>query len=201
MKILVLGGTGMVGSDIAKEAARRGHGVTIASRSGSTVDDLPSATMDLQDTDALVSAATAYDALVLAVPSDRTGGDTAPTIEAHRRLIAAAPQTRLFVVGGAGALSVGDVLLKDTPEFPAAYKAESDTFAAVLDLYRAAEGLDWTMLAPSPMIAPGPAGEPVLGTDSPVGDSVTTGTFAVAALDELEQPAHRGTRFTVADKA
>lgn len=201
MKILVLGGTGMVGSDIAKEAARRGHDVTIGSRSGSTVDHLPSATIDLQDTDALVGAATPYDALVIAVPSDRTGGDTTPTIEAHRRLIAAAPQTRLFVVGGAGALSVGDVLLKDTPEFPAAYKAESDTFAAVLDLYRAAEGLDWTMLAPSPMIAPGPAGEPVLGTDSPVGDSDTTGTFAVAALDELEQPAHRGTRFTVADKA
>ena len=201
MKILVLGGTGMVGSDIAKEAARRGHDVTIGSRSGSTVDHLPSATIDLQDTDTLVSTATPYDALVIAVPSDRTGGDTTPTIEAHRRLIAAAPQTRLFVVGGAGALSVGDVLLKDTPEFPAAYKAESDTFAAVLDLYRAAEGLDWTMLAPSPMIAPGPAGEPVLGKDSPVGDSVTTGTFAVAALDELEQPAHRGTRFTVADKA
>ncbi|MBD2758914.1 NAD(P)H-binding protein [Yimella sp. cx-573] len=201
MKILVLGGTGMVGSDIAKEAARRGHDVTIASRSGSTVHHLPSATIDLQDTDALVSTANPNDALVIAVPSDRTGGDTTPTIEAHRRLIAAAPQTRLFVVGGAGALSVGDVLLKDTPEFPAAYKAESDTFAAVLDLYRAAEGLDWTMLAPSPMIAPGPAGEPVLGTDSPVGDSVTTGTFAVAALDELEQPAHRGTRFTVADKA
>lgn len=201
MKILVLGGTGMVGSDIAKEAARRGHDVAIASRSGSTVHHLPSATIDLQDTDALVSTANPNDALVIAVPSDRTGGDTTPTIEAHRRLIAAAPQTRLFVVGGAGALSVGDVLLKDTPEFPAAYKAESDTFAAVLDLYRAAEGLDWTMLAPSPMIAPGPAGEPVLGTDSPVGDSVTTGTFAVAALDELEQPAHRGTRFTVADKA
>lgn len=200
MKLLVLGGTGMIGSAIAKEAARRGHDVVIGSRSDRTIDDLPSATVDLTDTDALVSTATHFDAVVISVPSDRTGGDTTPTIEAHRRLIAAAPQTRLFVVGGAGALSVGDVLLKDTAQFPAEYKTEADTFATVLDLYRDSDGLDWTMLAPSPMIAPGPAGRPVLGTDSPVGDSVTTGTFAVATLDELEQPAHRGARFTVADR-
>ena len=37
------------------------------------------------------------------------------------------------------------------------------------------------------------------GTDVPAPAYVLA--FAVAALDELEQPAHRGTRFTVADKA
>ncbi|GAB3577944.1 NAD(P)-dependent oxidoreductase [Calidifontibacter terrae] len=201
MKLLVLGGTGMVGQDIAREATRRGHDVTVGSRSGKTVDGLPSVTLDLQDTDALVKAAAGADALVIAVPSDRTGGSTQPTIDAHQALIAAAPQTRLFVVGGAGALSVGDQLLKDTEGFPDAYLAEGTAFTKVLALYRASEGLDWTMLAPSPMIAPGPAGDVVLGTDSPVGDSVTTGTFAVATVDELEKPAYRGRRFTVADKA
>ena len=54
------------------------------------------------------------------MPSDRTGGDTTPTIEAHRRLIAAAPQTRLFVVGGAKGST------KDTTGLDGALRAERD---------------------------------------------------------------------------
>ena len=56
------------------------------------------------------------------------------------------------------------------------------------------------MLAPSPVIAPGErTGAYVLGTDSPAGESVSAEDFAVAALDELETPAHRNARFTVAN--
>ena len=106
---------------------------------------------------------------------------------------------RLLVVGGAGALQAGDTQLRNTPGFPAEYKPESDTFAAVLDLYRAAEGLDWTMLAPAPVIAPGErTGRYTVELDVPAGDQVSAEDFAVALVDELERPAHRGERFTVA---
>lgn len=78
--------------------------------------------------------------------------------------------------------------------------AEATTLATVLDLYRASANLNWTMLAPAPFIAPGErSGHYRVGTDSPVGDSISAEDFAVAMIDELEKPAHAGTRFTVAN--
>lgn len=92
------------------------------------------------------------------------------------------------------------VRLKDRPGFPPAYLAEATTFSTVLDLYRATKGLHWTMLAPAPVIAPGErSGKYRVGIDSPVGDSISAEDFAAAIVDELEKPAHAGTRFTVAN--
>jgi uncharacterized protein len=103
-------------------------------------------------------------------------------------------------ITGAGSLEVGGVQLKDLPDFPEAYLAEATTFAQVLDTYRAAAGLDWTMLAPAPVIAPGKrTGSYKTGLDSPAGDSISSQDFAVAVLDELETPQHRNRRFTAAN--
>ena len=44
--------------------------------------------------------------------------------------------------------------LLESPDFPADYLPEVKTFATVLEDCRAASGLNWTMLAPSPVIAP-----------------------------------------------
>ena len=50
------------------------------------------------------------------------------------------------------------------------------------------------------MIAPGRrTGAYRVGPDSPIGDAIKAEDFAVALGDELEKPAHVGTRFTVAD--
>lgn len=69
-----------------------------------------------------------------------------------------------------------------------------------MDLYRASRGIDWTMLSPAPMIAPGQrAGIYRVGSDSLIGDAISAEDFAVAIVDELEKPAHTGTRFTVAN--
>jgi len=38
-----------------------------------------------------------------------------------------------------------------------------------------------------------------VGSDSPIGDAISAEDFAVAIVDELEKPAHTGTRFTVAN--
>jgi putative NADH-flavin reductase len=201
MKIIVYGATGMVGSRIAEAALARGHEVTAVSRSGADVAGATALVADIADTDTFAALAAEADAVVVAVPPDRTGGPAEPMVDAHRRLIAARPDARLLVVGGAGSLSVGDSLLVDAPGFPDAYKPEAKAFTTVLDDYRASAGLDWTLVSPSPMIAPGERTGYVLGTDSPVGDSVTTSDFADAIVDELEVPAHKGRRFTVASKA
>lgn len=202
MKIVVVGGTGMVGSRVVAEAARRGHQVTAVSRSGAPVDGATSVRADLSDIPAIQQLATDADAMVLAVPTDRTGGSPDPVIDAHRKLIASAPQTRLVVVGGAGSLNAGEGQLKDTPDFPAIYKNEADAFATILQEYRSAtDGLDWTVVCPSPVIAPGDRKGYVTALDEPVGDFVSAEDFADAIVDELQQPRFRRTRFTAASKA
>lgn len=201
MKIVVYGATGMVGSEVAQAAIARGHEVTAVSRSGADIAGATALAADIGDTTRLVALAADADAVVIAIPTDRTGGPTEPIIDAHRDLIAARPAARLLVVGGAGSLSVGDGLLVDAPGFPEEYKPESKAFTAILDDYRASSGLDWTLVSPSPVIAPGERTGYVLGTDSPVGDSVTTSDFADAIVDELETPTYKGRRFTVASKA
>ena len=201
MKINVIGATGMVGSRVVAEAARRGHEVIAISRSGTAVTNASQAeSIDFGDTAKIVPAIDAADATVLANGPDRSGGSHDPYLNGHRDLIAAQPKHRVLVVGGAGSLEVGGVQLKDLPEFPAAYYKEATTMGEMLAAYHASQGLDWTVLSPAPMIAPGErSGSYRVGTDSPVGDSISAEDYAVAIVDELEKPAHRGRRFTVAN--
>ena len=212
--ITVYGSTGMVGSAITAEAAGRGFTVTGVSRrspaavkeTGRAVDGVTYVTGEISDTADVVAKAAGTDNLVLSVPGARDGSSVQPIIDAHTALIPALAEAgvsaRIFIVGGAGATLTPDgTLLKDTPDFPDAFKAEAASFTEILDLWRAAPaGLDWVMLAPAPEIAPGEAAASyVLGDDEPAGGHVSSGTFAVAAVDELATPAHRRTRFTVAD--
>lgn len=199
MNITVIGATGMVGSRVVAEALSRGHRVTAVTRGGTAVEGTTPVAADLSDTATVIDLINASDATVIAVPTDRTGGSAEPVIKAHRDLIAAAPTGRLLVVGGAGSLLADGVELKDGPGFPPLYKPEAEAFSTVLGLYRASHGLDWTLISPAPEIAPGDAADHYsVALDSPAGSFVSSGTFAVAILDELETPAHRGARFTVA---
>lgn len=204
VKIAVYGATGMVGSRVVAEAAARGIDVIAVSRSGRSVDGAKeSVAAELGDTARLLELAADVDAVVVSVPTDRTGGSPQPVIDAHRGIIAAAPRTRLLVVGGAGSLEMGDGLLVDSAGFPDAYKGEARAFTEILADYRSAgDEVDWTLISPSPVIEPGErTGRLVLGTDSPVGDRVSAEDFAVAIVDELLTPAHRRARFTVASGA
>lgn len=209
--ITVYGSTGMVGSAVAAEAATRGFHVTGVTHGNpdavkNPVSGVTYVTGDIADTGDVVNKAKEADIIVLSVPGARDGSSVQPIIDAHSRIVNAVAgahvTSRVFIVGGAGATETPDgTLLKDTPDFPADYLAEAESFAEILELWRgAARGVDWVMLAPAPQIAPGDAAASyVLGTDQPAGVSVSTGTFAKAALDELQTPAHRRMRFTVAD--
>jgi len=200
MKIAIYGANGMVGSAIAAEAVKRGHEVTSVSRSGAEVEGTTAVAADLADLATYSRLAKEHDIVVLSVPSPRDGSDHDDFRELHEEIAETLIPGRLFVVGGAGATKTPDgTELRKLPDFPAEYKAEADTFAAVLLSYQSSSGLDWTMLAPAPAIAPGEASEYRLGSEQPAGDFVSTGTFAVATLDELENPKHREQRFTVAN--
>lgn len=203
--ITVVGATGMIGSDIVEEAAARGHSVIGVNRSGgpvAPVEGVDYRAGNISDTAAIADLAKQSDVLVLSVSGGRETGDYGPVIEAHRKIIETNPDTRIFVVGGAGGLETEDgTLLVDSGMIPEEYAEEPRSFVRVLELYRNADpDLDWVMLAPAPEIVAGKkAASHRLADDRPAGETVTTGTFAAAALDEMENPAHRRVRFTVAD--
>ena len=195
MKIAVYGATGMIGREVVTEARNRGHEVSGYSRSGG--DGVTVA--DLGDTETFREVATGNDAVVIALSPDRTGGPHEPLLAAYDAVLAAAPATRVVPVVGAGSLEVDGVVLADNPGFPEAYLPEAVTMKKVLDKFRATDALDWTAVSPAPGIAPGErTGTYRTATDTPAGEAISSQDLAVAIVDELENPQHRGERFTAA---
>lgn len=202
MKINVIGATGMIGREVVAEAAARGHEVVAYSRSGKAVQGAAHAAgLDMADIARVVEAVGGADVTIIAVSAGRGGQDPQPVIDAYRGLIAAQPAARIIAVGGAGSLNADEAgtLIKDTPSFPADYYPEANAFATILQEFRKSHGVDWTVVAPSPVIAPGKrTGEYVTADDVPAGEGVSVEDFAVALIDEAENPTHRQARFTVA---
>lgn len=199
MKIAVVGASGNVGKRIVAEALARGHAVTaIARNPGADEAGATWKTADLADPDSTVAALAGNDVAVLSVRFRTT--DFARALDGVR----ASGVGRLLVVGGAASLEVapGKVLL-DQPDFPDVIKPEAAPARAALDMLRGETDLDWTYLSPSMMFGPGErTGNFRLGTDTLLtaadGQShISYEDYAVALLDEIEQPRHSRTRFTV----
>ena len=95
------------------------------------------------------------------------------------------------------------VQLVDTPEFPDIYKAEALAGRDFLNVLRTENELDWTFLSPSALFVPGErTGKFRLGTDELLigtnGESkISMEDFAIALVDELENPKHSRQRFTI----
>ena len=201
MKIAVYGATGMIGSQIAAEAVRRGHEVTALSRRGAAIEGAESLVADRADVETYRSVAEAHDVVVLATVPDRTGGPREPFVEAHRAIAQVPSEARVYMVGGFGGLKNAEgVQIKDAPGFPAEYKGESDAVFAAYEALRDG-GVDVTVHAPAAVIAPGErtgSYTTAVGVPAP-GHSISSQDYAVAALDELEQPQFRGQWFTAAN--
>lgn len=200
MKIALIGVTGRVGSRLATELLSRGHTVTgIAlhappdARTGLTVLEA-----DATKPDSLAPRLVGHDAVISA--SRFVTSDADALITAVKK----AGVKRLLIVGGAGSLEVapGKALL-DTDGFPEAFKAEAKAGAHFLERLRSERDLDWTFLSPSADFAPGErTGRFRLGGDQLLSDAkgkshISMEDFAIAMVDELEQPAHSRQRFTV----
>jgi uncharacterized protein len=116
----------------------------------------------------------------------------------------AAGVARILAVGGAGTLLVDGVRTMDRPGFPIAFDGGAKSTAVVKDILRTQSDVQWTVLCPPMSIEPGPKtgtfrlGDDDLLTAADGSSRITVDDFAVAMIDELEQPSHTGHRFTIA---
>jgi putative NADH-flavin reductase len=199
LKIALFGATGMIGSRIAAEAARRGHQVTALARNPARVPadvaNLKAAQADLLDAASVGAAVRGHDvvASAYAPPQD----DLAALTKATHALVEgtrAAGLKRLVVVGGAGSLEVAPgKQLVEADSFPAAYKPIALAHREAFDYYRGITDLDWTFFAPAALIAPGErtgkfrTGANTLLADAEGNSRISAEDYAIAFVDELEQ--------------
>jgi putative NADH-flavin reductase len=201
MKVALIGASGQAGSRILAELSARGHHVTAIARHPEAIQALPGVTAkkgDVYDKAGLAALVKGHDAVISSV--HYTASDPKLLLEAVRD----SGVKRYFVVGGAGSLEVAPgKRLIDTPEFPAAYKAEAGKGAEFLELLKtSADDLDWTFLSPAAMFVAGErTGKFRLGKDALLtndkGSSISFEDYAIATVDELEKPAHIRERFTI----
>lgn len=205
MNFVLYGGTGNAGSRILTELLQRGHQVTAVARD---VSKLPAGVQtkqdDLKDVDRIATIIDGADAVVSAYgpPPD----DTDQLLGVTERLIAAVKKTgkiRLIVVGGAGSLEVAPgVSLLASGHLPAAWIPIAASHANALKLLQSSE-IDWTYFSPAAFFEPGQrTGKFRLGTNNLIADEtgesrISMEDYAIALVDELENPEHRRAQFSI----
>ena len=210
MNITLIGASGFIGTAIMNEALARGHAVTalvtrperLPAREG-----LTALAADVMDVARLTSQFAGADAVVSAFSGHAQADVLEYFVAGTRNIISAAKEARaprLVVVGGAGSLEVAPGLqLIDTPAFPPQYKATAEGARTALNLLKKEGSLNWTMLSPSAVIAPGQrTGSFRTSLDQLLSaadgsSQISVEDFALAMVDELEKPAHLRQRFTV----
>ncbi|SFS42716.1 NAD(P)-dependent oxidoreductase [Marininema halotolerans] len=208
MKIGIIGASGKAGNAILKEALDRGHEVVAIVRNASSMTDdvaiIEKNALDLTNQDLLN-----LDTVVNAFGA--TPGLEHLHVKVGNVLIEALQNTstRLFVVGGAGSLFVNEektTRVVDTPNFPEEFKATALNQGENLAILQQSEGISWTFLSPSALFTLGKrTGHFQLGKDhllvNSTGNSyVSYEDYAIAVLDEIENPHHINQRFTIASE-
>lgn len=211
MKIALIGASGFIGSGLLAEALERGHRVTALVAHPDKLqarDGLAAVGTDVLETEQLAAQLAEHDAVISAF-SGHAQQDVRDYYNRGIESILAATRRagveRLLVVGGAGSLEVAPgVQVVDTPDFPAQWKESALGARDTLERLRGEAELDWTLLSPAALIEPGErTGSFRLGGDQLLVDGdgqsrISVQDYAVAMIDELEQPAHSRRRFSVA---
>ncbi|MFI5694287.1 NAD(P)-dependent oxidoreductase [Kribbella sp. NPDC051586] len=198
MRILVWGAAGAVGSRVTQEAVARGHQVTTVGRSGPVRGDAA-------DPDDVARLSAGHD-VVISATRPRPGSEAELVAAAKGLLIGLRGSgVRLILVGGAASLIVPgtEMLLVDSPGFPAELLPIALACNEQYDVVRMATGLDWTYVSPPALLEPGVrtgryrTGFDHLVTDADGSSAVSMEDFAVALVDEAERAEHIRQRFTV----
>lgn len=210
----MIGATGAIGSQLVAEALHRGHDVTAVVRDRSKVaaGERPAvAQADVLDPGQVAAVARGQDVLISAVGGGADGAANEATIRpaaeslvaAMRSLGAAAPL--LITIGGAGSLTAPDGnKVWDAEGLPDFLLRIMHAHGDALDFLREIEDVRWVYVSPAALIEPGArTGEFRIADDDLIIDAsgeseISIEDFAVAVINEAEDPQHVGARFTVA---
>ena len=207
MHIALYGATGKAGSRILVELLSRGHEVTAVVRDTTKISPQRGVTVvkgDVSSADEVAAKIKGVDAVVdsYGPPAD----DTDQLLPATQNLIDGVKKAgvkRLIVVGGAGSLFVADgVTLIASGYLPAAYMAIAVSHAEALKLLEKSD-INWTYFSPAGFFEPGErTGKYRLGKNNLIADEkgvsrISMEDYAIALVDELEEPKHEGERFTI----
>ena len=200
--IVVFGGTGYTGGNVAREAASRGHHVVSVSRS---MPEDPVAGVQYEVGNVLDVAPRVIPGADVVVAALSPRGDMAGRlVEVYGEL------ARLSAEAGARYLQVGGFSsLRPAPgqprfvegDIPEQYRAEALEGEAtrVLLTEHAPEGLDWLFISPAGgygSFAPGErtgsyrVGGEIALFDAGGGSNISGADFAIAIVDEIETPRH-----------
>ncbi|RUL69463.1 dienelactone hydrolase family protein [Dyella choica] len=214
MRITVFGAAGSVGSRIVVEALSRGHEVTAVVRDRAKLSSLPAGVQgkvgDAASAQQVAALTADQDVIISATrPSVGNEEDLASTAKA---LLAGVAQSgvRLLLVGGAASLKLpgtGDLVIDDPHLVPADVQDIARACNIQFDTCIADTQSDWTYVSPPALLMPGMrtgyyrSGRDELLIDCRGVSSISIEDFAVALIDEAEEPRHRRSRFTVASHA
>jgi uncharacterized protein len=207
MKVVLYGASGMIGSRILEELLSRGHQVTAVVRNPAKITAAGPRVLkgDVTDAASVAQTARGADAAISAyAPPKGEEPAIAAAVLALLDGLAEAGVRRLIVVGGAGSLEAAPgVALVDAPGFPEAYRDIAMAHRDLLPILRESN-LDWTYLSPAAFIEPGERtgkfrlGATTLLVDEKGDSRISAEDYAVALVDELENPQHVRRQFTLA---
>jgi uncharacterized protein len=212
-KIVLIGASGFVGSAILKEALVRGHKVTAIVRNPEKITlknpDLTIQKGDVSSSELVYKVSKGADVVISAYNAGWKNPDIASdTLKIYPAILEGVRKSgvkRFLVVGGAGSLFISPGLrLMDAGIVPEPFLAAVKALAGFyLENLVNEKTLDWVFFSPAGNIAPGKrTGKFRLGKDDmiygPDGKSnISVEDYAVAMLEEAENPAHHRERFTI----
>jgi len=211
--VVLIGASGFVGSAILNELLTKGHKVTAIVRNPQKINvenpNLAVIKADVSDTNTLINACKGKDAVISAYNPGWTNPHIyEETLRNYPLILDAVKQSgakRLLCVGGAGTLFCAPGLrVVDSGVIPEAIMGGVKSLGEFyLNTLMNEKDIDWIFFSPAGTLEPGQrTGKFRLGKDDLIVDEngtshISVEDYAVAMIDELENPKHHYERFTI----
>lgn len=211
--VVLIGASGFVGTAILNELLSRGHKVTAVVRNPEKINvsssNLDIVKTDVSDTNVMVEICKGKDAIISAYNPGWGNPDIyEETLRNYPLILEAAKQSgtkRLLCVGGAGTLFCAPGLrVVDSGAIPDAIMDGVKSLGEFyLNTLMNEKTIDWIFFSPAGTLESGKrTGKFRLGKDDLIVDKngishISVEDYAVAMVDELENPKHHYERFTI----
>lgn len=211
--VALIGASGFVGTAILNELLSRGHKVTAIVRNPEKINvsnsNLEIVKTDVSDTDVMVEACKGKDAIISAYNPGWTNPNIyEETLRNYPLILETAKRSgvkRLLCVGGAGTLYCAPGLrVVDSGAIPETIMGGVKSLGEFyLNTLMNEKDIDWIFFSPAGTLELGKrTGKFRLGKDDLIVDEngishISVEDYAVAMVDELENPKHHYERFTI----